>query len=123
MLTLERARVVLGEFELAADIEVAAPGIVAVIGPSGAGKSTLLSLLAGFHALSQGRLLWNGRDISKDPPGDRPVSVVFQDNNLFPQGWAGWEGAAEACKPFGGRAKPRGPGAGSRTGQTCRLAG
>ena len=53
------------------------------MGPSGAGKSTLLNVVAGFQE-AQGRLLWEGDDISALPPAERPVSMVFQDNNLFP---------------------------------------
>lgn len=56
---------------------------VAVIGPSGAGKSTLLMALAGFVPHG-GRILWQGGDIGALPPGDRPLSILFQDQNLFP---------------------------------------
>ena len=57
---------------------------LAVLGPSGAGKSTLLSLIAGFLPISQGRLLLNGEDHSRSAPAKRPVSMLFQENNLFP---------------------------------------
>ncbi|RFP91256.1 ATP-binding cassette domain-containing protein [Rhodobacteraceae bacterium 63075] len=57
---------------------------VAVIGPSGAGKSTLLALVAGFLAPEAGRLLWQGVDITQEPPGARPVAMIFQEGNLFP---------------------------------------
>lgn len=56
---------------------------VAVIGPSGAGKSTLLMTLAGFVSHG-GRILWLGTNIGALPPGDRPLSILFQDQNLFP---------------------------------------
>ena len=83
MLRLEGVEIVQGAFRLAADLSVA-PGITAVIGPSGAGKSTLLSLVGGFLLPERGRVLWDGRDITALAPGDRPVSTVFQDQNLFP---------------------------------------
>lgn len=70
-------------FTLAADLTVPA-GRHAVIGASGSGKSTLLALVAGFLAPTQGRLLWDGKDITAVPPGKRPVSILFQHNNLFP---------------------------------------
>lgn len=57
---------------------------LAVLGPSGAGKSTLLSLIAGFLPISQGTLLLNGEDHSRSVPAKRPVSMLFQENNLFP---------------------------------------
>jgi thiamine transport system ATP-binding protein len=56
----------------------------AVIGPSGAGKSTLLSAICGFIPLDQGRIIWDGRDITDAVPGARPMTMLFQDNNLFP---------------------------------------
>ena len=84
MLTLERIKITQGDFTLAADFEVAPGRTVAVIGPSGAGKSTLLATIAGFTEPQTGRVLWEGADITEAPPGARPISVIFQDNNLFP---------------------------------------
>lgn len=57
---------------------------LAILGPSGAGKSTLLSLIAGFLPVSQGSLLLNGEEHSRSAPAKRPVSMLFQENNLFP---------------------------------------
>lgn len=71
-------------FSLTADVSFAAGQVVALIGPSGAGKSTLLAAIAGFFAPDVGRVLWNGQDLTADAPGARPISVLFQDNNLFP---------------------------------------
>lgn len=65
------------------DCSAAAGAITAVMGPSGSGKSTLLSLIAGFDAPSSGRILVDGRDVTALPPAGRPVSMVFQENNLF----------------------------------------
>lgn len=56
---------------------------VAVLGPSGAGKSTLLSLVAGFLSPHNGSIVLNGEDHTASPPAQRPVSMLFQDNNLF----------------------------------------
>jgi thiamine transport system ATP-binding protein len=84
MLRLESVRIALGEFTLAADLTVATGTRVALIGPSGAGKSTLLAAIAGFLPLSSGRVLWQGADIGPLPPGARPLSILFQDQNLFP---------------------------------------
>jgi len=70
-------------FTLRADFEVPEGARVAVIGPSGSGKSTLLDLIAGFLYPSSGVLNWKGQPLV-GPPGDRPVSMVFQDENLFP---------------------------------------
>jgi thiamine transport system ATP-binding protein len=71
------------DMHMAFDLAVAAGEFVAVMGPSGAGKSTLLSLIAGFEQPLSGRILWAGEDITGLKPADRPLSVLFQDNNLF----------------------------------------
>jgi len=84
MLVLDRLSILRGGFRLNADLSIAAGSRVAVIGPSGAGKSTLLAAVAGFVAPKAGRVRWNGEDITGLTPGERPVSIVFQDNNLFP---------------------------------------
>lgn len=84
MLHLDGIRVVQEGFTLAADWEVGAGARVAVIGPSGSGKSTLLSVIAGFIRPVAGRVTWQGRDLADVPPGERPLSILFQDQNLFP---------------------------------------
>lgn len=56
---------------------------VAILGPSGAGKSTLLNLIAGFLPLASGELRLNETDHTRTPPSARPVSMLFQENNLF----------------------------------------
>ena len=55
-----------------------------MIGPSGAGKSTLLMTIAGFLPPASGRITWQGLDLTALPPASRPVSMLFQDQNLFP---------------------------------------
>ncbi|HGO5856197.1 TPA: thiamine ABC transporter ATP-binding protein [Mannheimia haemolytica] len=59
---------------------------IAVIGESGAGKSTLLNLIAGFEKPeSQQSLLWLNQENHLDTEvAQRPVSMLFQDNNIFP---------------------------------------
>lgn len=65
------------------DLAVAEGEWVAIIGPSGAGKSTLLDIAAGFVEPMAGTVRMGGRDRTRAAPADRPLSVVFQDNNLF----------------------------------------
>lgn len=84
MLTLEGVEYVQGDFTLKAEFAVQAGERIAVIGPSGGGKSTLLSLISGFLQPTRGRILWDGNDMTSTSPGVRPVSILFQDNNLFP---------------------------------------
>lgn len=84
MLQLDRLTLAQGTFRLTADWPAKAGSRIAVIGPSGAGKSTLLSAIAGFLQPVTGRILWQGRDLADLPPGERPVTILFQDQNLFP---------------------------------------
>ena len=58
--------------------------IFSLLGPSGCGKTTLLRLVAGFSNPDEGRILLNGKDITKLPPEKRPVNTVFQNYALFP---------------------------------------
>ena len=57
---------------------------VAIIGESGAGKSTLLNLIAGFEFPHQGEIWLNDKNHTRSAPYERPVSMLFQENNLFP---------------------------------------
>lgn len=65
------------------DLSIEAGDVVAVMGASGSGKTTLLNLIAGFEQPEAGRVLIGGRDMTGAPPSSRPVSMVFQENNLF----------------------------------------
>lgn len=80
---LDRVEFSYGETTMRFDLDVAAGEIVAVMGPSGSGKSTLLNLVAGFERPASGRVLIGGLDATRLPPAQRPVSMVFQENNLF----------------------------------------
>lgn len=68
---------------LRADLVVTPGSSTALIGPSGAGKSTLLDAIAGFLEPAEGRVLWQGRDLAGLGPAARPVTLLFQDHNLF----------------------------------------
>jgi len=57
---------------------------VVLLGPSGCGKSTLLRLVAGLEEVSEGRILIEGRDVTKLDPTKRRLSMVFQSYALFP---------------------------------------
>ncbi len=72
-----------GGADMLFDASAAAASITAIMGPSGSGKSTLLNLVAGFETPRSGRVLIGGLDVSALPPSARPVSMVFQENNLF----------------------------------------
>ncbi|QLB15511.1 thiamine ABC transporter, ATP-binding protein [Mannheimia granulomatis] len=57
---------------------------IAIVGESGAGKSTLLNLIAGFEKAEKGELFLNGENHTNTEVVARPVSMLFQDNNVFP---------------------------------------
>ncbi len=98
MLILEGLKVAQGGFHLTGDLSVVAGEVTAVIGPSGGGKSTLLSTIAGFITPQSGRVIWDGVDLTEMTPGARPVSLVFQDNNLFPH-FTAFENVAIGVRP------------------------
>ena len=84
MLHLDRVTLSQGDFSLSANFKIPKGERLSILGPSGAGKSTLLSAIAGFLQPTQGRIMWDGTDLDDQPPGARPTSILFQDNNLFP---------------------------------------
>jgi len=55
-----------------------------LLGPSGCGKSTTLRLIAGLEQADGGRILIGGRDVTRLPPSQRNISMVFQSYALFP---------------------------------------
>jgi thiamine transport system ATP-binding protein len=83
MLTLNKLTYLYEHLPMRFDLQIEAGERVAVLGPSGAGKSTLLSLTAGFLTATSGQILLNCEDHSQTPPAKRPVSMLFQENNLF----------------------------------------
>lgn len=66
------------------DLTVYAGEVLSLIGPSGSGKSTLLKLIAGFITANHGSIEIDGQQIQFMPPAKRPVTMVFQEHNLFP---------------------------------------
>lgn len=83
MLHLDDVAIRQAGFTLTVDLTLTA-GVTSVIGPSGGGKSTLIGAIGGFVPLERGRITFQGTDLAKRGPADRPVSLLFQDNNLFP---------------------------------------
>lgn len=55
-----------------------------IIGPSGCGKTTLLRIISGFHQPDQGRICFDERDITYEPPWKRNIGFVFQNYALWP---------------------------------------
>ncbi len=66
------------------NLEIGKGESFSLLGPSGCGKTTLLRMAAGFERPDSGRILLDGRDITRLPPDKRPVNTVFQNYALFP---------------------------------------
>ena len=65
------------------DLTISENEFVTLLGPSGCGKTTTLRLIAGFETPDEGRILFDGADITKLPPNRRQVNTVFQNYSLF----------------------------------------
>jgi putative spermidine/putrescine transport system ATP-binding protein len=65
-------------------LEVESGSFVSLLGPSGCGKTTTLKCIAGFETADEGRILFDGRDVSKLPAERRDIGMVFQSYALFP---------------------------------------
>ncbi len=57
---------------------------VTLLGPSGCGKTTTLRIIGGFEKADQGRVMFEGVDISNLHPNKRNLNTVFQKYALFP---------------------------------------
>ncbi len=66
------------------NLDITKGEFVTLLGPSGCGKTTTLRMIAGFEMPTEGKILLNGKDITKVPPYKRPVNTVFQRYALFP---------------------------------------
>jgi putative spermidine/putrescine transport system ATP-binding protein len=67
-----------------ADLAVGKGEFVSLLGPSGCGKTTTLQMIAGIIEPSAGRIVLDGRDITREKPDRRGLGVVFQSYALFP---------------------------------------
>ena len=66
------------------DLTIQSGELFSLLGPSGCGKTTLLRVVAGFVQPTRGRLLFDQDDMTKVPPHQRNIGMVFQDYALFP---------------------------------------
>lgn len=55
-----------------------------LLGPSGCGKTTTLRIIGGFEKPMEGKVIFEGKDITNDPPYERQINTVFQRYALFP---------------------------------------
>ncbi len=58
--------------------------LICLLGPSGCGKSTLLNMLCGIVPVTQGQIFFDDKDVTKLPPDQRNIGMVFQNYALYP---------------------------------------
>lgn len=75
-----------GDFEAVRDVSLDVEDglFLTILGPSGSGKTTVLRMIAGFLGVTSGAIHLDGTDISRMPPGQRGIGMVFQNYALFP---------------------------------------
>ncbi len=66
------------------DFEIRDRELLVLLGPSGCGKSTTLNMLAGLEEPTSGRIFFGSRDVTRVPPEERDISMVFQSIVLYP---------------------------------------
>ena len=98
MIKLENISIKLDNFRTKFTVEINKGEWVGIIGQSGAGKSTFLNLIAGFAQPEVGSLLINNTEMRNLSASKRPISSLFQDNNLFPH-LSVYQNIAIAIKP------------------------
>jgi multiple sugar transport system ATP-binding protein len=66
------------------DLDIESGEFIVLVGASGCGKSTLLNVIAGLEDASEGRIDIGGRVVTRVPPKDRDIAMVFQTYALYP---------------------------------------
>src|ERR1700761_5431023 len=66
------------------DLDIIDGEFLVMLGPSGCGKTTTLNMIAGLDYPSQGQILFDGQEVTAEPPHGRNVAMVFQSSLLYP---------------------------------------
>lgn len=82
-LVISQLEVYFEQYRLFYDLAVQEGECLAIQGRSGVGKTTLLQTIAGFEQARGGAIYWQGRNLLQLAPHERPVSMLFQEHNLF----------------------------------------
>ncbi len=65
------------------NLEIKDKEFIILVGPSGCGKSTTLRMIAGLEDITNGQLIIDGKDVTRMPPKDRDIAMVFQNYALY----------------------------------------
>lgn len=85
MIKIENLSVKLPDFSLKnIKLSIAKGDFFVLLGPTGTGKTVLLESIAGLQNISSGHIILNKKDISKEKPEHRSISICYQDCSLFP---------------------------------------
>jgi len=85
MIKINNLSVSLGNFNLYnINLEIEENSFFVLMGPTGAGKTVLLEAIAGLTPIRSGSIFIGSRDVTKLPPEKHGVSIMYQDNSLFP---------------------------------------
>jgi multiple sugar transport system ATP-binding protein len=86
MLSVQNLQKSFGALDILKDIsfEIFPGDFLVLVGPSGCGKSTLLGCIAGLEEVTSGQIWIDGRDVTRENPARRDLSMVFQSYALFP---------------------------------------
>ncbi len=66
------------------DLDIKDGEFMVLVGPSGCGKSTTLRMLAGLEEVNSGQIFIGDKEVTKLPPKDRDIAMVFQNYALYP---------------------------------------
>jgi multiple sugar transport system ATP-binding protein len=66
------------------ELEIADGEFLVLVGPSGCGKSTTLRMLAGLEEVNGGKIYIGEKEVTRIPPKDRDIAMVFQNYALYP---------------------------------------
>lgn len=83
MLAIQQLLLQRGTWERRYDLSIETSAIITIQGRSGAGKSALLAAIAGFEPVVAGDIQWQGQSLLPLSIEQRPVSMLFQEHNLF----------------------------------------
>src|SRR6185436_3180460 len=89
------------------DLEVREGELLVLVGPSGSGKTTTLRVVAGLEEGTSGSVWIGGREVTKLPPRERNVAMVFQGLGLY-EHWSVEENLGFGLKARGERSEVRG---------------